>query len=153
MGAEAKLKELGIELPKAATPLGSYVAAVRTGNLVYLSGQLPLVDGKLARTGKVGAELTAEEAATLARICAINALAALKAYIGSLDNVTRCVKLTGFVACTPDFTAQPKVINGASDLIAEVFGDIGRHSRAAVGAPVLPMNSPVEIEFIFEVRD
>lgn len=152
MSAEAKLRELGIELPGAATPLGSYVAAVTTGNLVYLSGQLPLVDGRLAATGKVGADLSAEDAASLARICAINALAALKAQIGSLDKVTRCVKITGFVACATDFISHPKVINGASDLIAAVFGDAGRHSRAAVGAPVLPMDSPVEIEFIFEVK-
>lgn len=152
MGAEENLKALGIELPMVPVPVGSYVPAVRTGNLVFLSGMLPLRAGKLARTGKVGADLTAEEAAEDARAAALNALSVLRAECGSLDKVVRCVKMTGYVASAPGFTGQPRVMNGASDLMASVFGEAGRHARAAVGAPALPMNSPVEIDFIFEVR-
>ena len=151
MSVEDKLKELGIELPEPPKPLGSYVPSVRTGNLVFISGMLPLADGKLIRQGHLGAEVSVEEGMELARAAAINALAVLKAEVGSLDAVTRCVKVTGFIASAPGFTDQPKVINGASDLMKEVFGDKGLHARAAVGANELPMGTPVEIEFIFEV--
>jgi enamine deaminase RidA (YjgF/YER057c/UK114 family) len=150
---EARLEELGIELPEPPRPLGSYVPAVRTGNLVYLSGMLPLKDGKLARTGVVGRDLDAEEASVLARLAALNALSVLRDFLGgSLDSVLRCVKLSGFVASADGFTEQPRVINGASDLMAEVFGEAGRHARAAVGVNALPAGAPVEIEFIFEVE-
>jgi len=152
MSAEEKLKELGIVLPEVPTPLGNYVPFVRTGNLIFISGMLPLRDGKLIKQGKLGAEVTLEEGALMARAAAINGLAVLRAAAGSLDNVTRCVKVAGYIASSPGFTDQPKVINGASDLMAEVFGDKGLHARAAVGANELPMDTPVEIEFIFEVR-
>lgn len=152
MKAEARLKDLGIELPGAPKPLGAYVPFVRTGRLIYLSGMLPLKDGALFRTGRVGEVVTLEDAVACARISAINALAVLKAAAGELDRVTRCVKITGFVASAQDFYDQPKVINGASELIAEVFGEAGLHARAAVGVSTLPLNAPVEIEFIFEVE-
>ena len=151
MSAEARLRELGIELPEAPVPLGSYVPFVRTGNLIFISGMLPLKDGKLISQGKLGAGISVEEGALCARTAAINALAVLKKAAGSLDKVTRCVKVTGFIASAPGFTDQPAVVNGASELMTEVFGDAGRHARAAVGASVLPMDSPVEVEFIFEV--
>ena len=151
MSAEARLIELGIVLPDLPKPLGSYVPFVRTGNLIFISGMLPLKDGKLISQGKLGAEISVEEGALLARTAAINALAVLKKAAGSLDNVARCVKVTGFIASAPGFTDQPAVVNGASELMTEVFGDAGRHARAAVGASVLPMDSPVEVEFIFEV--
>jgi enamine deaminase RidA (YjgF/YER057c/UK114 family) len=151
MSPEDKLKELGIELPEAPTPLGSYVPVLRTGNLVFLSGILPLRQGTLSRLGKVGKDISLDEAKEEARIATINALSVLKAHIGSLDNVKRCVKITGYVASEPDFTEQPKVLNAASDLLFEIFGERGRHVRAAVGVNVLPLNSPLEIEFIFEV--
>jgi len=131
-------------------PLASYVPAVRTGNLVYTSGQLPVEAGKLAGTGKVGAEVTPEEARTMARICALNALAAVHALVG-VDAVTRVVKVVGFVASAEGFTGQPGVVNGASDLLAEVFGDAGAHARSAVGVAELPLGAPVEIEMIVEV--
>jgi len=152
MSPEERLASLGIELPEAPAPLGSYVAAVTSGNLVFLSGMLPLSMGKLARTGKLGDSLTVEEGAGLARLAAINALAVLKAETGSLEKVKRCVRVCGYIASTPEFTQQPAVLNGASDLIAEVFGEIGRHARAAVGVSVLPLDSPVEVEFVFEVE-
>jgi enamine deaminase RidA (YjgF/YER057c/UK114 family) len=151
MSPEEKLRELGIELPKAPAPLGSYVPAVRAGNLVFLSGILPLIQGKLPRQGRVGEDISLDEAREDAKTAAINALAVLKSYIGSLDKVKRCIKITGYVASAPDFTEQPKVLNAASDLMFEIFGEAGRHARAAVGVNVLPLNSPVEIEFIFEV--
>jgi enamine deaminase RidA (YjgF/YER057c/UK114 family) len=151
MSPEEKLRELGIELPKAPAPLGSYVPAVRAGNLVFLSGILPLIQGKLPRQGRVGEDISLDEAREDAKTAAINALAVLKSYIGSLDKVKRCLKLTGYVASAPDFTEQPKVLNAASDLMFEIFGEAGRHARAAVGVNVLPLNSPVELEFIFEV--
>lgn len=152
MGAEENLKALGIELPPVPVPVGSYVAAARTGNLVFLSGMLPLRAGRLTRNGKVGAGLTAEEAMEDARAAALNALSVLRAECGSLDKVVRCVKVTGYVASAPGFTEQPRVVNGASDLMAAVFGEAGRHARAAVGVAALPMDSPVEIDFVFEVR-
>jgi enamine deaminase RidA (YjgF/YER057c/UK114 family) len=150
---EERLKEMGIELPPAPNPLGSYIPAVRTGNLVFVSGMLPLKDGKLLHRGKVGSEVTVEEAREAARTAAVNALSVLKAHTGGLEKVRRCVKVSGYIASSPGFTEQPMVLNAASDLMAEVFGEAGRHARAAIGVPVLPMDSPVEIEFIFEVGD
>jgi enamine deaminase RidA (YjgF/YER057c/UK114 family) len=151
MSPEDKLKKLGIELPEAPSPLGSYIPIVRTGNLVFLSGILPLIKGKLLRQGRVGEDISLDEARDDARTAAINALSVLKANIGSLNKVKRCVKITGYVASAPGFTEQPKVLNAASDLMFEIFGEAGRHARAAIGVNVLPLNSPVEIEFIFEV--
>jgi enamine deaminase RidA (YjgF/YER057c/UK114 family) len=151
MTPEEKLRKLGLELPPAPKPRGSYVPAIRTGNLLILSGMLPLRDGMLTRAGKVGDALTAEEAGEEARVAALNALSVLKAHAVGLENVKRCVKVTGYVASTPEFTGQPAVLNGASDLMVEVFGEAGKHARAALGVPVLPMDSPVEIEFIFEL--
>ena len=151
MTPEEKILSLGIDLPEVPKPLGSYVPFVRTGNLVYLSGMLPLREGKLEKTGRVGESVNLQEAVECARLSAINGLAVLKSAIGGLGNIRRCVKISGFVASASDFTDQPKVINGASDFLVEIFGDAGIHARAAVGVNVLPMNSPVEVEFIFEV--
>lgn len=151
MSPETRLQELGITLPAAPTPLGNYVPSLTTGNLVYLSGMLPLKDGKLLATGKLGSSVTIEQGAELARLSAINALSVLKAHIGELSRVRRCVRICGYVASENDFTSQPAVVNGASDLMAEVFGEAGLHVRAAVGANVLPLDSPVEIEFVFEI--
>ncbi|SDL54762.1 RidA family protein [Nonomuraea jiangxiensis] len=148
---EQKLAELGLSLPDVPTPAGAYVPAVRSGDHVYTSGQLPFVDGKLTRTGKLGAGVTTEEAAALARVCALNAVAALKSEVGDLSRVVRIVKVVVFVASDPAYTEQPKVGNGASELLAEVFGDLGRHARSAVGVAVLPLDSPVEVELIAEV--
>jgi enamine deaminase RidA (YjgF/YER057c/UK114 family) len=153
MTPEEKLDSLGVMLPEVPKPLGSYVPFVRTGNIVYLSGILPLKGGKLTRTGKVGGSVIPEDAARDARTCAINALAILKSAVGSLNNVKRCVRISGYVASAPDFTGQPGVINGASDFMFEVLGEAGRHARSAVGVNVLPLDSPVEIEFIFEVGE
>ncbi|GAA1597717.1 RidA family protein [Actinoplanes couchii] len=148
--AAEKLAELGITLPAVVPPVASYLPAVQSGNHVYVSGQLPFVDGKLPQTGKVGAEVTAEDAQAQARTCAINALAALDALVG-LDRVVKIVKVTGFVASAPGFTGQPGVVNGASDLFAEVLGEQGRHARSAVGVAELPLGAPVEVEVIAEV--
>ncbi|WP_205650104.1 RidA family protein [Actinoplanes solisilvae] len=148
--AYAKLAELGLTLPKVVPPLASYVPAVQTGNYVYVSGQLPLVDGKLPHTGKVGAEVTAEQATELARVCALNGLAAVESLVG-LGRVVKIVKVGGFVASAPGFTGQPAVINGASNLFGDVFGEQGRHARSAVGVAELPLNAPVEVEIIVEV--
>ncbi|MFC9971798.1 RidA family protein [Spirillospora sp. NPDC127200] len=148
---EDRLRELGLELPDVAAPLASYVPTARTGSLVYTAGQLPLVKGELPVTGKVGAEVTAEQAAEQARVCALNAIAAVKAEIGDLAKVVRVVKVVGFVASAPDFYGQPQVVNGASDLLGEVFGEAGVHARSAVGVGVLPRNAPVEVELIVEV--
>jgi enamine deaminase RidA (YjgF/YER057c/UK114 family) len=145
-----RLAELGLALPPVVPPVAAYVPAVITGNLVYTSGQLPMVGGVLPAVGKVGAEVGADEAQEYARICALNALAAADSVIGSLDRVTRVVKVTGFVASAPDFTGQPGVINGASQLLGEVFGDAGKHARSAVGVAVLPLDAPVEVEIILE---
>ena len=150
MTASARLGQLGVALPEVVAPLASYVPAVRTGNLVYTSGQLPIEGGKLAGTGKVGAEVSPEDGKALARICALNALAAVDSLVG-IDAVTRVVKVVGFVASTPGFNGQPSVINGASDLLAEVFGDNGVHARSAVGVAELPLDAPVEVELIVEV--
>ncbi|MBO3745834.1 RidA family protein [Streptosporangiaceae bacterium NEAU-GS5] len=152
MTPEERLAELGLSLPGVATPLAAYVPAVQTGSYVYTSGQLPLVDGKLGVTGKVGAEVSAEDAKDAARICALNALAALNSVTGDLSAIVRIVKVVGYVASDPGFTGQPGVINGASELIGEVFGEAGSHARSAVGVAVLPMDSPVEIEIVAEVR-
>jgi enamine deaminase RidA (YjgF/YER057c/UK114 family) len=151
MSPEDKLKELGIELPQAPLPLGSYVPLVQSGSLLFISGILPLRKGTLTRTGKLGDEVTLDEGREDARTAAINALAVVKAYVGSLDAIKRCVKITGYIASSPDFTDQPKVLNAASDFVHVIFGEAGKHARAAVGVTVLPLNSPVEIEFIFEV--
>jgi enamine deaminase RidA (YjgF/YER057c/UK114 family) len=150
---EERLAALGLALPAVTPPLAAYVPAVRTGAYVYTSGQLPMVDGALQMTGKVGAEVSVAEAAALARICALNALAALASVSGGLSAVIRVVKVTGFVASAPDFTQQAQVINGASELLLEVFGDAGRHARSAVGMAVLPLDTPVEVELIAEVGD
>jgi enamine deaminase RidA (YjgF/YER057c/UK114 family) len=150
---EARLAALGLALPPAPAPLAAYVPAVRTGSCVYTAGQLPMVDGKLLMTGKVGAEVTAAEAAALARTAALNALAAVTSVTGNLSAVVRVVKVTGFVASDPGFTSQPQVLNGASELLLEVFGEVGRHARSAVGTAVLPFDSPVEVELIVEVSD
>ncbi len=150
MSASDRLAELGIALPAVTKPLAAYVPAVRTGNLVYTAGQLPLVDGKLTHTGKVGAEVSPEHARVAARTCALNALAAIDALVG-IDNVTRIVKVVGFVASAPGFSGQPGVINGASELLGEVFGEAGQHARSAVGVSELPLDAPVEVELIVEV--
>jgi enamine deaminase RidA (YjgF/YER057c/UK114 family) len=156
-GPEARLAALGLTLPAVTPPLAAYVPAVRTGDYVYTSGQLPVVDGQLLATGKVGAgngaEVGAAEAAVLARTCALNALAAAASAAGGLASIRRIVKVTGFVASAPDFTGQAQVVNGASELLIEVFGEAGRHARSAVGMAVLPLNAPVEIELIAEVTD
>ena len=148
---EARLADLGIELPAVVPPVAVYVPAIRSGSYVYTSGQLPMVDGALVRTGKVGAEVDADTAKDLARTCALNAIAAVKSVVGELSAVTRVVKVVGFVASAPDFTGQPQVINGASELLGEVFGEAGRHARSAVGVAVLPRDAPVEVEIIVEV--
>ena len=147
---EARLSELGLALPDVAKPAGAYVPAMVTGHLLFTAGQLPWVDGKLPATGKVGAEVTAEVAKDLAGKCVLNALAATKAALGSLDRIQRVVKVVGFVSSDPSFTGQPGVINGASELLGEIFGAAGEHARSAVGVAVLPLDTPVEIEFIFE---
>jgi len=146
----ARLAELGLDLPSVVPPVAAYVPAVRTGSLVYTSGQLPMVDGAMAHTGLVGGPVTPEQAKEQARACALNALAAVDALVG-LDNVTRVVKVVGFVASAPGFTGQPGVVNGASELLGEVFGDAGAHARSAVGVAALPLDAPVEVELIVEV--
>jgi enamine deaminase RidA (YjgF/YER057c/UK114 family) len=148
---EDRLAELGLSIPAVAKPVAAYVPAVRTGSYVYTSGQLPMVSGQLADTGKVGAEVTPERAKELAQICALNALAAVKAEVGDLSMVTRVVKVVGFVASAPDFTGQPGVVNGASELLGAVFGDAGVHARSAVGVAALPLDAPVEVEIVVEV--
>jgi enamine deaminase RidA (YjgF/YER057c/UK114 family) len=151
MSTSARLGQLGVVLPEVVAPLASYVPAVRTGNLVFTAGQLPMEAGKLARTGKVGAEVSPEEGKAMARICALNALAAVNSLVG-IDAVARVVKVVGFVASAPGFNGQPSVVNGASDLLAEVFGDKGAHARSAVGVSELPLDAPVEVELIVEVE-
>jgi len=146
----ARLAELGITLPQVVPPLAAYVPAARTGSLVYTAGQLPMVDGALPQTGKLGAEVSAEQGYALARQCALNGLAAIDALVG-LDRVVRVVKVVGFVACDPAFTSHPAVVNGASELLGEVFGEAGKHARSAVGVPSLPLDAPVEVELIVEI--
>lgn len=150
---EARLQELGIELPEAATPVYSYVPVVVHRGVAYVSGQLPKVDGEVRITGKVGADVGLEEARDAARICTLQALACLRLELGSLDRIERILKVTGFVASAPGFNGQPSVIDGASKLLGEVFGDAGRHARSAVGVAELPRDTPVEVEFIVAVRD
>lgn len=146
-----RLAELGIELPEVVTPLAAYVPAVRTGNLVFTAGQLPMEQGSLVASGKVGADVSADEAKALARVCGLNALAAVHALVG-IDAVTRVVKVVGFVASAPGFNGQPGVVNGASELFGEVFGDAGAHARSAVGVSELPRDAPVEVEIVVEVQ-
>lgn len=157
MGAvEDRLAELGLTVPDVAPPAGAYVPALREGNLVFTSGQLPMVSGDLAQTGKVGDGpdlVVADDAKALARTCALNAIAAVKSVVGDLDSVTRVVKVVGFVASDPSFTGQPGVINGASELLGTAFGDAGVHARSAVGVAVLPLDSPVEVEIVVAVAD
>ena len=148
---EERLAELGLTVPEVVPPVAVYVPAVRSGSLVYTSGQLPMREGELMATGKVGGEVTAEEAYECARQCALNAIAAVKAEIGDLSRVKRVVKVVAFVASVPDFTGQPGVANGASELLGAAFGDAGVHARSAVAAPVLPLDSPVEVEIVVEV--
>ncbi|MCF1765436.1 RidA family protein [Corynebacterium argentoratense] len=150
MTTSERLKELGITLPQVAAPVAAYVPAIRTGNQVWTSGQIPFVNGELAATGKVGAEVSAEDAYKYARTAALNALAAVDALVG-IDKVTRVLKIVGFVASAEDFGGQPAVINGASELMGEIFGDAGAHARSAVGVAELPLNSPVEVEIIVEI--
>ena len=147
-----KLSALGLTLPTAAVPVAAYVPAVKSGNLVFTAGQLPVIDGKLVKEGKVGSDVTAEDAKELAQICALNALAAIS-LVADLDQVERVVRVGGFVNCAPSFTAIPGVVNGASELLIKVFGDInGKHARTAVGVAELPLNAPVEIELIIQLR-
>jgi enamine deaminase RidA (YjgF/YER057c/UK114 family) len=148
---EDRLGALGLELPPAPAPVAVYVPAVRTGSYVFTSGQLPLRDGQLLLTGKVGGEVSAEEAYDCARLCALNAIAAVKSQVDDLDTVVRVVKATVFVSSTPDFTGQPAVANGASELFGAAFGDAGQHARSAVGVPVLPLDAPVEVELVVEI--
>jgi enamine deaminase RidA (YjgF/YER057c/UK114 family) len=147
-----KLAELGLEIPAVTPPLAAYVPAVRSGNQVYVSGQLPMADGKLLATGKVGDDVSPEHAKELAQRCALNALGNIEALVG-LDRVTRVVKVVGFVASAEGFTGQPGVVNGASELFGAVFGEAGRHARSAVGVSELPLGAPVEVEVIVEVSD
>ena len=147
---EERLADLGLALPPVAPPVAAYVPAVRTGPYVYTSGQLPLVDGELAVTGRVGDEVDPDEAKQAARTCVLNALAAVKSIVGDLSTVTRVVKVVGFVNSSPDFASQPQVVNGASELLGEVFGNAGKHARSAVGVAALPLNAPVEVELIVE---
>lgn len=150
MTAESRLRELGVALPEPPAPAGLYAPVKQSGSLLFVSGQLPLIDGRLPKTGLVGDLVTAEEAQDLARQCAINALTLVRAHLGSLDRVAQVVRVGGFVASAAGFVDQPKVINGASQLLLDVFGEEGRHARAAVGVAQLPLGAPVEVEFLFE---
>lgn len=151
MGVEERLRELGIDLPEPPAPAGSYVPARLQGDLLAVSGQLPITPGEPLRAGRCGEDVTVEEGYALARRCALNGLAAARAALGSLDRVAGVVRVGGYVAAPADFTQHPAVINGASDLLVEVFGEAGRHARAAVGVSSLPLGAPVEVEFLFEV--
>jgi enamine deaminase RidA (YjgF/YER057c/UK114 family) len=153
MATSTRLIKMGLALPEVAAPLASYIPAQRSGNMVYTSGQLPLVDGELIATGKVGADVDQETAIECARVCALNALAAIVSVVGDIDRVTQVVKVVGFVASAPDFTGQPAIINGTSDLLGEIFGEAGVHARSAVGVAALPKDAPVEVEMIVEVSD
>ena len=153
MSIKEKLSALGLTLPTAAAPVAAYVPAVKSGNLVFTAGQLPVVDGKLVKEGKVGSDVTAENAKELAQICALNALAAIS-LVADLDKVERVVRVGGFVNCAPGFTAIPGVVNGASELLIKIFGDVnGKHARTAVGVAELPLNAPVEIELIVQLKN
>jgi enamine deaminase RidA (YjgF/YER057c/UK114 family) len=149
---EENLAELGLEVPEVAAPVAAYIPAVRSGNQVFTSGQLPLRAGELLATGTVGKDVTPEEAYACAQQCALNAIAAVKSVVGDLSEVKRVVKVVGFVASTPDFTGQPGVVNGASELLGKVFGDAGVHARSAVGVAALPLGAPVEVEILVEVQ-
>lgn len=151
MSPEETLAKLGYALPQPTKPVAAYVPTVRTGNLVYVAGQLPFVDGKLPKTGRLGESVSIEEGQTFARQCVLNGLAALKAELGDLSRIKRVVRVGAFVACADAFTEQPKVANGASELLVEVFGEAGRHARAAVGVNALPLGAPVEVELLVEV--
>ena len=148
---EERLQELGVSLPAPAVPVAAYVPCVRTGSMVYVSGQVPVLDGKPSHLGHLGDNVDLEDGRAAARTCAVNVIAALKAELGQLSQVRRIVKVTGFVASTPDFTDHPKVINAASELFGDAFGDAGRHARAAIGVAALPLGVPVEVEAIVEV--
>ncbi len=148
---DRRLATLGIVLPVAAAPVANYVAAVITGKLLVVSGQLPLIEGRLSATGKLGGGVSVEQGSLAARTCAINLLAQIRAVLGSLDRVGRVVRLGGFIACTADFTQHATVMNGASDLIAAIFGEAGRHARSTIGVPSLPLDAPVEVEGLFEI--
>ena len=150
---ESRLAELGLTVPDVVPPVAAYVPAVRTGNYVYTSGQLPMVAGAMPATGKVGGEVTPEQGKELAQACALNAIAAVKSIIGDLDKVVRVVKVVGFVASVPEFTGQPQVVNGASELLGKAFGHAGIHARSAVGVVALPLDAPVEVEIVVEVAD
>jgi len=152
MAVADRLAQLGLELPVVAAPAGAYVPAVVAGDLVFTAGQLPFVDGVLARTGVLGRDVPVEEAADLAAVCALNALAAVGSVLDGLDRITQVVKVTGFVASAPGFTEQPAVLNGASNLLVDLFGDDGRHARSAVGVAALPLGSPVEVELVVRFR-
>ncbi len=148
---EERLAELGLAVPAVAAPVAAYVPALASGDLVFTSGQLPMKDGELMVTGKVGGEVSPEEATACAQQCALNAIAAVQSVVGDLDRVVQVVKVVAFIASTPDFTGQPQVANGASELLGQVFGEAGRHARSAVGVPVLPLDSPVEVEIVVRV--
>jgi enamine deaminase RidA (YjgF/YER057c/UK114 family) len=150
---ETRLAELGLTVPEVVPPVAAYVPAVRTGSYVYTSGQLPMSGGVMQGTGKVGGEVTPEDAKACAATCALNAIAAVKSLIGDLDKVVRVVKVVGFVASVPEFTGQPGVVNGASELLRAAFGDAGVHARSAVGVVALPLDAPVEVELVVEVAD
>jgi enamine deaminase RidA (YjgF/YER057c/UK114 family) len=152
MGAEAKLKELRLTLPEQSSPVANYVAAVRVGNLLFVSGHGPVNDGKIKMAGKLGRDVTVDEGYQVARTVGLNCLSSIRTELGSLDKVKRFVKLLGMVNCTEDFAEQPKVINGCSDLLVEVFGEAGKHARSAVGMQALPFGIPVEIEMVVEVQ-
>jgi len=149
---EERLAELGLHLPQVTPPLAAYVPAVRSGNLVFVSGQLPMVDGQLQMAGKVGADVTVEQAKGLAQRCALNGLAAAAAVAGGLEKIVRVVKVVGYVACEPSFIQQPQVVNGASELLGHVLGEAGKHSRVAIGVAALPLGAPVEVELVVEVE-
>jgi enamine deaminase RidA (YjgF/YER057c/UK114 family) len=153
MSVESRLAEIGLTLPEIAVPVAAYVPAVRTGNLIFLSGQLPMVNGELPMTGKVGGTVTPEEAHELAKICALNGIAAIKGLIGDLEKVVRVVKVTGFVASVPEFVSAPVVVNGASNVLLQAFGDKGVHARSSLGVAALPLDAPVEVELIVEVTE
>lgn len=150
---EQRLNEIGVTLPPVVPPVAAYTPALRDGDLVYTSGQLPMINGELTVTGKVGGTISADQAQELAKVCAINALAAIKEAIGDLDKIERIVKVVGFVSSAPDFTGQPAVVNGASEFLGEVFGEQGVHARSAVGVAVLPLDAPVEVEVTVRVAD
>lgn len=152
MKIEAKLESMGYKVPEAPKPVAAYVPAVQTGNLIFTSGQLPTVNGELKAKGQVGGDVSVEAAYEAARYCALNCLAVVKSIVGDLDRVKRIVKVVGFVNSAPGFNAQPKVVNGASEFLVEVFGDAGKHARSAVGAAGLPLEAPVEVEMVVEVE-